>query len=351
MDSMVRLNYFFLLVVLTVMLGSCSSQGEQQKATISVSILPQKYFTEQLVGNTYDINVLIPPGASPATYDPPPGKIQRLVNSKLYFKMGYLEFEKNYLDNIKETNKQLKIVNTAEGVNLIEGHHRHHVHDGDEVHDIHGAHGTHDTHDAHGAYDVNDADGEYDGHAQDGHDALDALERHAGQDKGRQHYDPHIWVSPKQVKLVIENMYGAINQLDTANRDFYGDRYKKFMNSIDSIDRVIRERFSDLNNRKFIIFHPALSYLARDYGLEQISIEVEGKKPTAATIKEVIDIAKERNIKTILIQQQFPMENARAIADEIGGAVVQVDPLAEDWLKNMDEMTLKLKQALETDIQ
>ncbi len=336
MDSMERFNYFFLIVLVIVMLGSCSTQGEQQKATISVSILPQKYFTEQLVGNLYDINVLIPPGASPATYDPPPGKMQRLVNSNMYFKMGYLEFEKNYLDNIKQTNKPLKIVNTAEGVNLIEGHHHHGAQDGDEGHDTHGAY---------------DAHGEYDRHnGQGGHDIHGAREGHGVQDGGRQHYDPHIWVSPKQVKIVIENMYDAIKQLDTVNIDFYGDRYKKFMKSIDSIDRVIQKRFSDLNNRKFIIFHPALSYLARDYGLEQISIEVEGKKPTAATIKEVIDVAEERNIKTILIQQQFPMENARTIADEIGGAVVQVDPLSEDWLKNMDEMTMKLKQALETGI-
>ena len=93
-------------------------------------------------------------------------------------------------------------------------------------------------------------------------------------------------------------------------------------------------------------FHPAWSYFAREYGLEQLPIEVEGKAPNPANLKKIIDIARKENIRIIFVQEQFDTNSARAVAAEIGGQVVKIDPLGLDWLENMRRIAQTLGDAL-----
>lgn len=268
----------FLFVMVLVLFATCTSNSTKTKPIISVSILPQKYFLEKIARDHFDINVLIPPGASPATYDPSPAQIAELYKSQIYFKIGYIEFEKNWLNKIFLEYPQLKIIDNSNGINLLEN-------------------------------------------------------QHDDEDHGHQHgfIEPHTWMSPDNVKIIARSMYEAILNLDPKNEASYTENFEKFIAEIDSLNQTLATQLKNIPSRSFIIYHPALTYFAEAYNLEQISIETEGKNPSALHIKEIIDTAKSKDIKIVFIQKQFDHEKARTIANEIGGSVIPIDPLDYNW--------------------
>ena len=251
---------FKLLVFLVLLLDACAINIKATKPVISVRILPQQYFVEKIAGDNFEINVLIPPGASPATYDPTPAQIVELAKSKIYFKIGHIEFEKNWLDNITLEYPQLNIIDNSTGIDLLENRDHDHQHG---------------------------------------------------------FIEPHTWMSPENVKIIAKSIYEAILKLDKENETFYTKNFNLFISEIDSLHRKLSMQFQDVQSRSFIIYHPALTYFAEAYNLHQISIETEGKNPSAFHIKQIIDTAKSRNIKIIFIQKQFDQEKAKTIAQEI----------------------------------
>ncbi|HNW57720.1 MAG TPA: zinc ABC transporter substrate-binding protein, partial [Bacteroidales bacterium] len=126
----------------------------------------------------------------------------------------------------------------------------------------------------------------------------------------------------------------------------YEDNYKNLVLKIQEVDKHTRELFSGLQGRSFMIFHPNLGYIARDYGLEEISVEYEGKEPSPSRMKELIDRAGKDNLKTIFVQREYDTKNAKAIADEIGADITVIDPLSEDWLKSTTEIIDALYSSL-----
>lgn len=273
------------------LLFSCQS-GKVDKTInqISVSILPQKYFIERVAGDDFKVNVLIPPGASPATYEPIPSQMKGIANSLVYFKIGHIPFEYAWLDNLLEGAGNIQLIDISTGIELVRGPEVRH---GDHFH------------------------------------------------KGG--IDPHIWSSPKSVKIILQNIYAQLVKLKPENKAKYEANYKSFLSEIDELDKMAAELKVKAGNKAFMIFHPALSYLARDYGLEQISIETDGKDPSPVQMKNLITNAEEKDIEVIFIQKQFNMDNARAIAKEIGARVEQIDPLNEDWAKEMNRIIKLLK--------
>lgn len=266
-------------------LFACNNRQQNQeinKQSVTVSVLPQKYFVEKIAGDRLNINVMIPPGASPVTYEPTPKQMKELSASNLYIRIGHIEFEKSWMKKLRDINPEMSVVDQAVVANLIEPE-----------------------------YKSNDE------HKHKGH-------HHHG-------VDPHIWTSPKEVKKQIDFLYQyLINTYPEFESDFTIN-YNSFLNEIDSLDSYITEQLKLYNGNKFMIFHPALSYFARDYGLIQISIEIDGKEPTPANIQEIIKVAKEEEIKVIFVQKQFSTHNAEVIAREINGRVVQIDPLSYNW--------------------
>lgn len=158
--------------------------------------------------------------------------------------------------------------------------------------------------------------------------------------------DPHIWLSPGLVKIQVENIYSGLVQVDPENKEIYIQNKKTFLKEIGVLDRELAQTFEKVKDRKFMVFHPAWSYLARDYGLKQIPIEIEGKEPSAAEMANLIETAKSNNIRVIFVQPQFSSESAETIARQIGGKVVFVDPLAGDWANNLRIVAKTLAQAL-----
>lgn len=276
------------LAVMTILAASCRKQQEDQdgKKIISVSILPQKYFVEQIAGDQFQVNVMIPPGANPVTYEPTPGKMEKVSQSVAYIKTGHLIFEHVWMDKFKSMNGTMEIIDQSEQVELIRS--------GDHQHGNH---------------------------------------RHKG------NIDPHIWVSPKAVKLQIETIKKALIKLEPENEDMFAENYRNFKSKLDSLDASIEERIAQSDVTSFMIFHPALSYFARDYGLNQIAIESGGKEPSPSKLKEVVEEARKKEMRKVLVQKQFSTDKARTVAGEIGASVAVINPLDSNWIDAMDQIT------------
>ncbi len=303
--------YFLILISLITLLFVChcsqeEKQGDNQIKSVTVSVLPQKYFVERIAGDDYKIHVMIPPGQSEATYEPTPREMKAVGNSLIYFRIGHLAFEEAWIDKIASLNKQMKIVDNSEGVYFIIGSDPH-AHDEEKTTDSQRT-GDHD---------------------------------HSG-------IDPHIWLSPKEVKIQVRHMLDAFMEIekDAARLAVYKRNYEEFIKDIDQLHIETEALLKPIVGKKFMVYHPAWAYFARDYGLVQFSIEIEGKSPSAATMKQIIDTARREDIHVIFVQQQFDAANAQAVANELGGKVILIDPLAPDWLVNMRKTAQVFKEAL-----
>ena len=287
-----------LTIFLIILFTSCVQQGESSpgKPIVSVSILPQKYFIEELAGEKVIVNVMVPPGASPATYEPSVSQLSQLDKSAIYMKMGYLGFELSWMDKIRSVNPEIQVIDLSEGVELIfsrEG--------GDEK-----AHHRH-------------------------------VHAHAG-------VDPHIWMSARNAKIIVNNMSGSLKGLLPGDSVQIADRQSALLNRLDSLDREIGNLLAGTEGRSFMIYHPSLSYFARDYGLEQLSLEWEGKSPSPSHMKHLTDQGRERQISSILIQLEFDSKNATVLASEIGAKIVSINPLDESWPVQMMHIATKLEE-------
>jgi zinc transport system substrate-binding protein len=277
--------------------GSCNFSGQDtgghdtsKKDIITVSIPPQQYFVKQIAGNAFEINIMIPPGANPVTYDPPPGKMKRVANSLAYIKIGHLAFEKNWMNKFASVNPDLKIIDQSKYTELIRAKERKR------------------------AYSHNHGTG----------------------------VDPHIWTSPEAVKQQIKAIKEGLTELDSSQASIYEINYRNFFHKLDSLDASFKRKISKMKTRSFMVFHPALSYYARDYNLVQIPIESGGKEPTPSELKNIIDKAKKERINRIFIQRQFNTDNAETIAKEVGAKVEVINPLDSNWINAMNDITTKL---------
>jgi zinc transport system substrate-binding protein len=283
-EQMSRVMQRVLKYLLFLLLISCNSQNTvNNKKIISVSIPPFKYFVEKIGGDDFNVNVMVPAGANPHIYEPVPGQISALRNSVAFISDGYLGFEMTWLDRFYETNKSMKRLSLGNHIDLIKP----------------------------------------------------VLHSEEGHTEGA---DPHYWVSPKCAVAIASSVKDLLCELVPGERAKYEKNYSELLGIISGIDKKANELFSGFNGRSFMIFHPTLGYFARDYGLNQIAVEKEGKEPTPLTLRELIDIAKFQHIKVIFIQKEYDTKNARAIASETGAVTRAIDPLSENWPVAMIEI-------------
>ena len=154
--------------------------------------------------------------------------------------------------------------------------------------------------------------------------------------------DPHVWLSPKNAKIIVKNIYKALVQVDPENKEYYRRNMESYLKELESLDEEIRRILENLTDRCFIVYHPAWGYFARDYNLTQIPVEKEGKEPTARGLMALIDQARELNKKVIFVSPQFDRRKAETIAENIDGKVVFLDPLAKDYVNNLRLVALKI---------
>ncbi len=264
------------------------------KPEISVSIAPQKYFLEKIVKDKFEINVMVKAGSSPHTYEPKTSQMKSLSNSKIYFYTA-IEFEKAWLDKFKKSAPNTLFVDSSANIERIAME----------------EHSHEDEHDKH----------KHDKHDEDEHDGL----------------DPHVWLDPVLAKTQAKNIYEAVVSIDESNKEFYTKNYEEFLKELDSLDIKIKEILKPYEHKAFMVFHPSWGYFAKRYNLEQLPIEIQGKEPKPNELVELVKDAKEHNIKIIFVSPQFSQKSAKTIASNIGGNVVSIDSLGEDWANSLIE--------------
>lgn len=280
-------NFRLVIVALLSLIFSTSCINKRTpKPIITVSVMPQKYFAEKIVGNKMEISCMIPAGSNPEAYDPSPSQLVNLNKSRAYLAVGNLGFELAWLDKLSKNHPDLRVVNTSDSIQLI--------HNADNDPDDH----IHNTH------------------------------SHIGP-------DPHTWSSPKSALIMAKNIYNAIIAVDPDNQKFYAKNYASLILEIKELDLEVSKKLYQLNNRSFLIYHPALTYLARDYMLNQFSVEFNGKEPTPRHLKTLIEIAKKEKIRVIFVQKEFDVKNAQILAEQAHCKIAVIDPLNYNWGKSI----------------
>ena len=294
---------------------------------VTVSILPQKYFVEQIAKDKVNVNVMVKPGFSPATYSPKTSQMRKLSKSKIYFSID-VPFENAWLEKFKYSNKNMIIVDTANNINKIEmtKHEHHDEHEENETHHEEKDHDEHEHHEEHGENETHHVKKDHDEHNHDG-------------------LDPHIWLDPSLVKIQAKTILEALINIDKKNKDFYTSNYKNFIKEINTLDTKIKNILKNNKDSAFMVFHPSWNYFAKAYDLEQIAVEKEGKNPKIKEIIELVKEAKEHNIKIVFVSPQFSQNSAKKIASSINGKVVNIDPLALDWKNNLIKVANSIKNS------
>jgi zinc transport system substrate-binding protein len=313
-------------LLLTTILGATGFLYANVNAVVSV--LPQKTFVEAIGGDKVDVALMVKPGSSPHTYEPKPSQMKDINNADIYFSIG-VEFEHSWLPKFVSLNKKMQIGDMAKGIEkMAMGKHSHgeDKHEEDE-HEEDAKHDEHNQHDEHKNHNEEHADHD---HQKEDHD------KHADHDDEYDSTDPHLWTSPANVKIIAKNIYENLVNLDMKNKDYYKKNYEKFIEHVNKTDKTIKRILLDTpTGTKFMVFHPAWGYFARDYGLTQVAIEAGGKNPKPKQVAYLIDEAKEEKVKAVFTAPEFSDKVATQIAKEVGIPVIKVSPLNPKWSENL----------------
>jgi len=280
-----------LIVGLSVLTG-CGKAKESGEPTVTVSLPPEAWLTSRIAGDRMRVNTLLPAGANPETYDPTVSDIRRLAASDLFLVSGSLEFEKKVRGQLPDG---LHVSDLSEGIELIYDTHGH-------------AKGQTDSH-AHG-------------HGEEAHS-------HA-------YGDPHTWSSTKNARIIVANILEALSEADPDGKEYYEENARRLTARIDSLDRAYAQRLGSEEGRAFLIWHPSLSYLARDYGLRQLPLGMENKEQSVRSLKAVVDTARKANPIVMFVQPEYDTPSAASMAREIGVRTVVINTLNPDWMGEME---------------
>ena len=280
-----------LIYILTLfILSACGNTTQKsEKSILTVTLEPLRYFTEAIAGDNYEIVSMVPKGSSPESYDPTPQQLVNLSKSQAYLRIGYIGFEQAWMKKLEANCPNMKVYDTSKGIDLIrdKGHwHGDHFHEGG--------------------------------------------------------VEPHVWNSTQNALIIADNIYQALCELDSTHQEDYQKRLDVLKQTIRQTDANICTLLENADST-FLIYHPALSYFARDYGLKQVSIEEGGKEPSPAQLKALIETCRNENVHTIFVQQEFDQRNAQLIANELGVNIVSINPLSYDWVKEMIRIAEALK--------
>jgi len=266
------------------------AQTNNLPIVVGVSVPPQAYLVERIGGDRVEVHVLVPPGAAPTTYEPTPQQLVALSRSILYVEVGHPDFlfEQRHLENLLEASPGASIVDMSAGA-----------------------------------------------------EASCLIER-----GGDFEEDPHVWLSPRRMRSAASKIEAALVRLDPEGAPEYRRNLDELLSDIDRLDLEIDALMADLQGRRFMVFHPAWSHLACEYGLRQMAIEAGGKEPGPAQLVATIEAARGEGIRVIFVQEGFSDRSAKVIADELGARVESLNPLARDWLENLRHSAGRIAAAL-----
>lgn len=285
------------LTVTAIIISSTAIWGCRKKEApaddrpvVVVSMNAQRQMLEQIAGDDFQIHTLMPNGENPETFDPSAASRKLVADADMYFSTGYLTFEGNLSLNSKSVTK---FIDTSIGIEPIYG--------------------------THGA-------------------PRKTTGFLSGEERKRSEADPHVWASVKNAQLMAANMVRGLSTLKPENAGQYIARAKTYIAHLDSLDHALAAQLDTVDMKSFLVWHPSLSYFARDYGLNQIAIGHEAKEPSASGMREVINEAKDNGIRTFFYQKSLDSRKAEAIGASIGATMVVIDPMAYDWEGTLKEV-------------
>lgn len=267
---------------------SSASSEETQKPVIAVTIVPEATFAKAVCGDLMEIITTVPPGYSPETYEPTPKQKEELSHANLYFAVGVPVEESSILPAAADL-KSMKIIRLQDIV----------------------------------------------------------AEQYPDRTFPSGERDPHIWLSPIRAKIMVETIAQKCGELDPAHKQQYEKNAQDYLKQLDALDAELKETFSKIENKNFLVFHPAFGYLAEDYGLTMYALEEEGKEATPQHMKDMVDLAKQQNIHAIFYQDEVDSKQSEAFAEEIGGKTVELSPLAADYIDNLKKMAATMAEAMQ----
>ena len=352
-----------------------------------VTILPQVEWVKAVAGDLAEVTALLPPGASPEVYQASPKEMIALEEADLYFTISVPVEVEGIIPN---TATKAKIVDLAAAaaakypeLSFGEEEHDHdhehsHEHEHEHNHKEEAAH-DHDhkevaepahNHDKEAAAEHKEESADHAHKEEADHDRAHGHKEEADHDHAHEHKeeaehkhdhdheseehehhhhsgrDPHVWMSPKRAAVMVEAIRDALIAADDKNAETYRRNAEEYLQKLRETDKKLEDTLSQAKANSFIIMHPSMGYFADDYGLMQVSIEKEGKQATAEHLKAVIDYAKDNNIKVVFYQKEFDNNQAKTIASEIGGEVMELEPLAPNYLKNLEKLSQVFSAAL-----
>ncbi|MBP1928106.1 zinc transport system substrate-binding protein [Methanolinea mesophila] len=272
----------FLLVVCALLAAGCTQPAGVTGAEplkVAVTLPPQAEMVREVGGDHVTVQIVVPPGADPHTFEPTAGEIVRLSDSTLYFRVGpgLLPFEDVLVDRLREIEPGIRVIDSSEGIALLAG--------------------------------------------------TDPDERGAP--------DPHIWLSLRNAEIMTAHVRDALIEADPAHADEYRANSDDYISRLHETDGQIRQVLAGSGVHDILVTHPSWGYFTRDYGITQVAIGEEGKEPTARELEYLVNLAETENIRVIFAEPEFSIRGAQVLAEEINGTVVLVDPLSEEYLENM----------------
>ncbi len=279
------------MAVVAVSLGACRPKKVAERRCITVSILPEQYFLKKIVGDNFDVKCMLSKGGNPETYEPSMANMIVLEHSEAYFLMGGgLDLELSIKGKIKNFNSEIKVFDMSEGIDFISGSHYFNAKD---------AHGI----------------------------------------------DPHTWTSVKNARIIARNMFDAVCQLDKEHEEEYRQNYMAFDKELDSLQTALTQKLAAVKGSAFVVWHPSLGYFARDFGLVQLSMEVEGRESTVKDLEARLAHAAAMKPKVFFIQKNMDSNKAQAISKQLGTTVVQIDPLEYVWKREINKIADAISSA------
>lgn len=270
-------RYIYLIIIgcilTSCLLASCKGTStDNDKPTVSVTIEPFRYFVEQIAGDDVNVNVMVPAGSNPETYEPTPQQMVQLSHSVIYFKVGEIGFEKTWMDKLQKNAPKMKIIDTSAGIEM---------------------------------------------------------------QKTRSGYiDPHTWMSLKNAEVITANIAGALMEMFPDKAEKYKKKYWEYRQHLKKLqDQMDKYYFSVKGGRQtsFVIYHPILTYFAKDNGFEQIPLEDEGREPSIGQIQQIINLAKSEEISILFVQKEFANRNIQTFIDATHVKPIEINPLSYDW--------------------
>jgi zinc transport system substrate-binding protein len=287
--AMVIVTIIITLAMLLIPTSHRRNEAVDDRLGVAVTLVPYADFVRNIGGDKVDVTIMVPSGASPHSYEPTTSQMTALSEAGIYIKVGApIEFELAWLDKLIQQNPDMLVINGSDGINLI-----------------------------------------------------------TSTDPDEPGMDPHVWTSPVNARIIVQNICEGLVAADPDNTAYYESNRDSYLSELDALDKYINGKFEGYAVRYFLIYHPSFGYFAKEYDLNQLSIEFEGKEPTPQGLQECIDLAEQYDLNYVFIEPQYPLQYAQTIADATGGQTALASDLPENYIDSMRSMADAIALELE----